>query len=70
MQNDPDTLIRRIEGLERKARRPTWTLYGLGALVLTLVAETEVAASKAIVLDANQFILKDAGGTKRSPRFT
>ena len=65
MERDLEALRARIEALERRNRRLTWSLVGLAAASLALGAGSGLAAARGTVLEANEFVLKDADGAKR-----
>jgi hypothetical protein len=65
MENDLDALAARIEALERRNRRLTWALVGAAAASLALLAGSGAASPKGTVLEANEFVLRDAEGAKR-----
>ncbi len=55
-------LAERVHRLERQNRRLLFAFLSLAALGVGLLVEAAKAAPKNVIVEANQFILKDAAG--------
>lgn len=63
---DSQALIRRLDRLEQHNRRLSWALLVLAALALATFTSATVAVAKGpTVIEASQFVLKDADGSTR-----
>jgi hypothetical protein len=62
---ETNVLIDRIERLERRNRGLTWAILGAVALPASLLAGGALAAPKAVVVEATQFVLTDGAGNRR-----